>query len=268
VRALIPDLLLPGILLPLVLTCDPAQSLTLQQVLKRMEEQDQLRSGSLARYTCFRRYLLENQRFHTTAEISVRMTYSYPGRKEFEVISERGPSIIRQRVLRRMIEAEAEANGDDVREHTRITPLNYDFQLVGVDILQGRRSYVLEVTPKASNKFSIRGRIWVDSEDFAIVRVKAAPAKSPSVWIRNTQVVQQYERLGPVWLPLFNHSETDSLAFGRTDVTIDSWDYEITPLNHMSPSLLVPTLTSVPQQGQAANLDPKKGESRHEGRQR
>jgi hypothetical protein len=222
-RARVPALLIPGILFPLVLTCDVAQPLTLQQVLKRMDEQDQLRSASLARYTCIRRYLLDNHRFHTTAELSVRMTYSHPGHKEFEVLSERGPSIIRQRVLRRMIEAEAEASRDDVREHARITPRNYEFQLLGVDIQQGRRSYVLEVTPKASNKFSIRGRIWVDSEDFAIVRVEAAPAKSPSAWIRNTLVVQQYERLGRVWLPLFNHSETDSFAFGRTEITIDSW---------------------------------------------
>jgi hypothetical protein len=161
-----------------------------------------------------------------------------------------------------MIEAETEASRDDVREHARITPLNYDFQILGVDIQQGRRSYVLEVTPKASNKFSIRGRIWVDSEDFAIVRVEAAPAKSPSAWIRNTQVVQQYERLGRVWLPLFNHSETDSFAFGRTEVTINSWDYEITQYNGSSTSLLVPAMTATPQDGRAASEGLKKGESR------
>jgi hypothetical protein len=156
------------------------------------------------------------------------MIYSYPGRKEFQVLSERGLSVICQRVLRRMVAAEKEASADDVRERTRITPLNYEFQLVDAEIQQGRPSYVLEVTPKARNKFSIFGRVWVDGEDFDIVRVEAAPAKNPSALIHNTHVVQQYERLGQVWLPLFNHSETDSFLFGRTEVTIDSSDYDIT----------------------------------------
>lgn len=255
-------LLIPGVLFPLVLTCDVTQPLTLQQVLQRMDEQDQLRSASLARYTCMRRYLLDNHRFHATAELSVRMTYSYPGHKGFEVLSERGPSIIRRRVLRRMLEAEAEASRDDVREHARITPLNYDFQLLRIEARQGRPCYVLEVTPKVRNKFSMRGTIWVDSEDFAIVRVEGVPAQNPSALIRNTHVVQQYERLGRIWLPLFNHSETDSFIFGRTEVTIDSWNYEFPPNNGSSNSLLAPAMTATPQEGRAASAGLKTGGSR------
>jgi outer membrane lipoprotein-sorting protein len=226
-KARVPALMMLWILFPLVLTSELAHPLTLQQVLKQMDEQDRVRLASMTRYTCTRRYALENRRFRATAELSVRMTYWYPGNKKFEVLAERGPSIVRQQVLRRMLEAETEASGDDVRESTRIIPRNYEFKLLGVEARQGRPAYVLEVTPKASNKFSIRGKVWVDGEDFAIVRVEAAPAQSPSVWIRNTRVIQQYEKLGLVWLPLFNHSETDSFLFGHTAVTIDSRDYEV-----------------------------------------
>jgi hypothetical protein len=228
-RARLRTLLIALLLLPPILTCDESQTLTLQQVLQRMDEQDQVRSASLTRYTCRRRYLLDNHRFHATAELSVRMTYSYPGHKEFEVLTERGPSIIRKRVLRRMLDEEVEASRDDVREHTRIIPANYDFELLGVEVPQGRAAYVLKITPKVPNKFSMRGKIWVDSEDFAIVRVEAVPAQNPSALIRNTHVVQQYQKLGRIWLPLFNHSETDSFVFGRTEVTIDSSNYEFPP---------------------------------------
>src|ERR1700680_2803316 len=208
-------------------------------------------------------HLLDNCRFHTTAELTGRMTYCNPGRKKFEVLSERGPSIILQRVLRRMLEAEAEASRDDVREHARITPLKYEFKLLGVEIEQGRPSYTLKVTPKAPDKFSIRGRIWVDSEDFAIVRVEAAPARNPSWLIRNTHVVQQYERLGLVWLLLFNHSETDSFLFGRTEVTIDSWNYEITQNNGSPISLLAPGHDGGPAGRPSGEcVDFEKGESR------
>jgi hypothetical protein len=192
-----------------------------------MDEHDLTLSGSLAHYTCLRRYTLENRRFHKKAELSVRMTYSSPGHKKFEVLSEQGASILRQRVLRPMLDAEEEAGRDDTRPLTRIVRLNYDFKLLGTEMQQGRQSYLLEVRPKTRNKFLIRGKVWVDAENYGIIRVEATPAQNPSVFIHNTRVVQQSTRFGAVWLPLFNHSNTDSFLFGHTEVTIDSWDYRI-----------------------------------------
>lgn len=221
------SLLITAVSLHFVSGGDIFQPLTLQQVLQQMEERDRVRSAALAGYTCLRRYVLDNRRFHARAELSARMTYDWPGRKKFEVLAEKGPSVIRQRVLRRMLQAEEEASRDEVREHTRITPLNYEFQLLAVQVQEGRSLYVLSLNPKTRNKFLMRGRIWVDSGDFAIVRVEATPAKNPSTWIRNTHVVQQYAKFGMVWLPVSSRSEADSFVFGRTDVTIESSGYEI-----------------------------------------
>jgi hypothetical protein len=220
-------LLISGILSPPVRPAGASESPTVQQVLAQMEQRGQARSALLAHYVCLRRYALTNLRFHKTAELSVRMTYTSPGHKTFEVLSERGLSIVRQRVLRKMLEAEEEASRDETRESTQISPRNYDFQLAGSEMQQGRPAYVLAIAPKRVNKFLMRGRIWVDCEDFAIVRVEAAPALTPSVFIRNIHVVQQYMKVGPVWLPLYNHSMSDSFFFGHTDVAIDSSDYEI-----------------------------------------
>ena len=201
--------------------------LTLDQITYQMDEHDLARSRSLVGYTCLRRYAMENQRFHKKAELSVRMTYAAPGHKKFEVLKEEGPAVLRQKVLRPMLEAEEEAGRDDIRPHTRIVSANYDFKLLGVESQQGRRAYLLEITPKTRNKFLMRGRVWVDAENFGIIRVEASPAQNPSLFIHNTQVVQQSSRFGDVWLPLFNHSNTDSFLFGHTEVTIDSWDYKI-----------------------------------------
>jgi hypothetical protein len=68
----------------------------------------------------------------------------------------------------------------------------------------------------------------VDGDDFAIVRVEATPALKPSALIHNIKVVQQYEKVGAMWLPLYNRSMSDSFFFGHTDVTIDSSDYQVT----------------------------------------
>jgi hypothetical protein len=205
----------------------PQPPLSLDQVVARMDERDRAMSASLAGYTCLRRYALENRRFHKNAELSVRMTYTFPGHVKFDVVSESGSAAIRSRVLKPMLDAEEEAGRDDVRPQTRIVASNYDFKLLGLEDQKGRPAYLLEVAPKTRNKFLIRGKVWIDAQDFGIVRVEAAPAQNPSVFIRNTRVIQESTRFGEIWLPLFNHSGTDSFLFGHTEVTIDSWDYKI-----------------------------------------
>jgi hypothetical protein len=206
----------------------PRQPLSLAQVLGHMGEQEKLRSASLVQYQCVRHYALYNERFHKKAEMTVRMTYLCPGHKTFEVLSEGGSSIVRQRVLRRMLDAEEEASRDEPRRHSQMTPENYEFRLLGTEVQQGRPAFMLSVAPKSNNKFLIRGTVWVDSEDFSIVRVKGTPAVNPSRLIRNTAILYEFGKIGQFWFPETHKSETDSFLFGRTTVTIDYSKYEVT----------------------------------------
>ncbi len=47
-----------------------------------------------------------------------------------------------------------------------------------------RRNRNQRVEPQTNNKLLFRGRIWVDAEDFAVVRIEAVPAKNPSFWTK------------------------------------------------------------------------------------
>jgi outer membrane lipoprotein-sorting protein len=205
----------------------PPGELTAEQILARMMEVDRQRTAELEAYTCTRRYVLENKRFKKRAEMLVRASFRQPGRKSFEILSESGSAAVRRRVFRKMIEAELEASGDELRDETQITPRNYDFRLLGTENLEGRRCYVFAVTPKKQNRFLIQGRVWVDAEDFAIARVEGAPAKNPSVWIRKTAFVHRYGKFGPFWLAVSNQSETDVVIFGRTQVRIEYFGHQI-----------------------------------------
>ncbi len=200
-----------------------------KQIVARMEQHNQERAASVARYVCLRTYALTNRRFNKSARIDVRMTYTAPGHKTFEILSETGLSVIRQRVLKKMIEAEEEASRNGVRETNQISSANYTFRLLGTGTQEGRDAYILDLQPRVPSKFLVRGRIWVNCDDFAIVRLEGAPAVKPSAFIRNIHVVQQYQKIGTLWLPLYNRSMSDSFWFGHSDVTIDSSDYRITP---------------------------------------
>ena len=200
----------------------------LEELLVRMAEKDQNRAAMLRGYSSLRRYSLENKRFHTTAELAVRMTWLHPGEKSFEVLSEKGSGTVRKHVLRRMLDAELEAAARETRSDTRINPANYTFTLAGSAVDEkGRSCYMLDMAPKTPRRFLIRGRIWVDAEEFAIVRIEGSPAQSPSFWVRSTTFVHRYERFGDHWLPVSNHSATEARVFGHTEVTIEYSGYRI-----------------------------------------
>ncbi len=207
--------------------------LTAEQIVERMVQMDAWRTATLQNYTVLRRYVLDNSRFRKHAEMEVRMKYTYPGRKEFEVLSEKGSGAVRKRVFRRMIEAEIEGAQDQARNQTRISPANYEFRLAGTEVEDGRSCYVLEARPKTDNTLLFRGRIWVDAKDFAVVRIEGSPAKNPSFWTRKIHFVHRYQKVGPFWLPASNRSRTDVLIFGLTEVAVEYLDYRV---NQSEPS--------------------------------
>ncbi|HET8546620.1 MAG TPA: hypothetical protein VFL57_01375 [Bryobacteraceae bacterium] len=204
-----------------------SSAVSASDIVARMLHADSERAAALKGYVGTRRYTFENKRVGKRAEMTVRVVCDESGAKTFEVISESGSGFVRKRVLRKMIDAEQEASRKGEREQTRIEPRNYDFHLTGTDVMNGRRAYVFEIAPRTENKFLIRGRIWVDAEDFAIARIEGQPAKNPSFWIKSVRVVQQYGRSGQFWLPAANESHAEARIFGATDVAIQYFDYVV-----------------------------------------
>jgi len=205
---------------------DSRPSLTAPEILERMAQADGARRTALAGYTGVRHYRFENKKSNKHAEMTVRMTCGADGIKTFEVVEESGSGFVRSHIIHKMIEAEEESSQKGERKESRIIPENYDFRLVGSETLEGRDSYVLEINPKKPTKFSVRGRIWVDAEAFAIARIEGQPAKNPSFWIRSVQVEQRYGRTGQFWLPALNHSVAQAKIFGTTEVVIEYSDYK------------------------------------------
>ena len=196
-------------------------------VVAKMVQHDDERRGALHEYTGVRRYVLENPKHHKQAEMMVRMAYNKDGSKEFEVVSSTGWSGARKHVFPRLLEAEAEASRPGSPENSRMTPENYSFAMLRMDQVGGRKTYVLDATPNKQKKYLIRGTIWVDAEDFAIVRMDGEPAKNPSFWIKSVHFGHKYQKVGPFWLAASDNSITDVRMFGPTELRIDYFDYVV-----------------------------------------
>lgn len=209
------------------LTVGAPKEIPLAEIIHGMARNEAAQAQELKHYASVRTYHLENRRFKTTADMTIRLTYRYPGRKEFEVLSESGPGPLRDRVLRRMVESEVEASHEDLRRLNQLTSANYDFRFLRLDRDEGRRVFVLDASPKTKSKYLIKGEVWVDAEDFGVSRVIGRPAKNPSFLIRGPRLVYRYARFGSFWLPVATDSEAESLLFGHTEVKIRYRDYRI-----------------------------------------
>jgi hypothetical protein len=204
---------------------DPGTLPTAEQVMSRLAALDLERQSSAEGYAGMRRYVLENQNFQKRAEMVVRVKGDPDGTKHFEVVSEDGWKAANAHVLRKMLESESETSRPELRATTRLNFTNYQFLIVGTETVSGRKAYVLETKPKRKDKYLFEGRIWVDTEDYALVRAEGSPAKNPSFWTKSTHFVQLYQKSGPLWFPLSTQSITEARLFGTTDVHIEYFDY-------------------------------------------
>ena len=200
----------------------PDANAVMAKVLARDNQREQQSGG----YAGFRRYMFDNEKLQKHAELVAAISCDSVGQKRFSVTSEDGWKAAHKHVLKKMLESEAETSTPTVRPMTRLTADNYNFQMVEEDVIDGRPTYVIDVTPKRRDKYSIEGRVWIDAQDFATVRVEGKPAKNPSFWTKSIHFVQQYKKDGAYWFPSSTLSITEARIFGTTKVNISYFDYQ------------------------------------------
>ena len=196
-------------------------------VVARMMQLDAQRQSELTGYTAVRHYAAVNK--NRRAEMLVRVTCDDSGAKQFSILSEEGSGSIRKHVFHKLLSEETEASRHGTRNSTRLIPANYDFQVVGQETLETGLAYVLAVSPKTANKYLIEGKIWVDTNDYSIVRIEGQPARNPSFWVRNVHFVHTYEKVGPFWFASATHTKSEIRIFGSSELNIENSDYSLNP---------------------------------------
>jgi hypothetical protein len=201
--------------------------LTANEIMERVAAMNELRNQALENYSSLRSYHLECQCVsHKQADMVVRADYHAPNKKEFTIVSETGSGTVRNRVFKKLLEAEQESMQEENQQRTAITSANYTFQAVDYQKTDTDEFYVLEARPRNKNKFLFRGRIWVNAQDFAITRVEGEPAQNPSWWTVKTDFKRSYQKVGDFWLPQSNVSETKVRILGTAVLTISYGEYQ------------------------------------------
>jgi len=222
----------------------PAMHLSSDEVITRVVDMNGVRAKALENYSSIRSYHLECHCLsHKEADMLVRVDYQAPNKKDFTIVSESGSASVRNKVFKKLLEAEQESARPENQQRSAITPENYTFRIAEYQKTETSEFYVLEAEPRNKNKFLFRGRIWVDGRDFAITRVEGEPAVNPSWWTVKTDFKRSYEKLGDFWLPQSNESTTKVRIFGTAVLTINYGDYQIAPVpgEKATPSVVKPS---------------------------
>lgn len=198
-----------------------------QDVVAKMMQFDVQRQAALTGYTATRRYVAVNK--SRRAEMLVHVACASDGAKQFTVLSEQGSGSIRKHVFQKLLSEETEASRRGTRSSTRLIPANYDFQIVGQETLEMGPAYVLEVSPKTANKYLINGKIWVDANDYSIIRIEGQPARNPSFWVHDVHFVHTYQKVGPFWFASSTDTTSQIRIFGDSELTIENADYKLKP---------------------------------------
>ncbi len=131
-----------------------------------------------------------------------------------KIIAERRTETAAQRALRLN---EYESRPEWQREAWHELPEAFDFQLAGEEVRDGRRVYVIEATPNpsyqprsrtAATLTHLKGKLWVDQQDYHVVRAEAEVVETISVGLflfrlaRGSRATFEQSLVnGDVWLP-------------------------------------------------------------------
>jgi hypothetical protein len=209
-------------------TAPESAPLTVDEIVRRMDERNRERAAALRQFEGTRIYRMQYNGFFGARDAEVVVAFKGSLKeKQFTVESQSGSKFIIDYVIKKLLDGESEASTDKNRQRTALNSDNYDFTLADFDTSSGRQ-YVLNVIPKTDEKFLYRGKIWVDSKDFAVTRIEAEPAKSPSMWVKKTVINHRYEKLGDFWLPVENNTDSVIRLGGHALLSIEYKDYKLT----------------------------------------
>jgi hypothetical protein len=202
---------------------DPSANEIVSKVLAENKRRNEL----LQSYSVTRTYQIQTPEGKLAAQTVVRMDYRAPDAKTFEKTSEKGSGVVRHLVFDRLMDSETESSTGKEHKDSALTPANYDFRFAGVEDVGPYHCLVLEVTPKRKDKYLFEGKIWIDSQDFAVARIEGRPAKKPSFWINHADFVREYQKVDGFWLPLRDETQVDVKLYGKRVFTIDHGHYVV-----------------------------------------
>lgn len=193
-------------------------------IVSRMEQAQRQNATKSKSFTVKRDYRLLDKENEPKAHLVATISFVPPDQRQYQIESSHGG--MGEKVLRDILDRETETPKDP--ERNAISPDNYDFQLLGTQAVDGRPCYVVSLAPKRRDKDLIRGQAWVDAETFNIRRIEGAPAKNPSWWVHDVQILMTFAEVDGTWLRTFMRAVASVRFKGKYQMISRNLEYHCT----------------------------------------
>jgi len=207
------------------LTADTAAPSS-DEILARLESENNRRHVLLKAYSGSRRYTLQNLRFGKQAAVAVLMQYRQLEGERYTVETRSGSDKLNG-IIDKVLASEAGASLPLEKARNQITSANYRVRLLGTEVAAGRICYVLELTPRIKNRFLIVGKAWVDAGSYAVVRIEGRFAASISILVGAPRISEEFIEVRGFWLPAHVRSVTSTFLLGATELDILFTNYQL-----------------------------------------
>jgi hypothetical protein len=171
-----------------------------------------------------------NDKDKIVAEEAAGVEYRAPATETFTITSGKGSRFVRSRVFQRLMKVEENRIRVNKDPDSLITPENYALEVVGTDRIGNSDCSVLHAVPKRKEIDLFEGKVWIDNQDFAIVKITGHLAKSPSFWIKQVDFVRDYQKIDGFWLLAREEAVSAIRIFGKETLTVDYRDYTVNGL--------------------------------------
>lgn len=155
--------------------------------------------------------------------------YTAPHSLTFKSVRFQGDGFVKTNVIARLLQSEVDHVEKDDPAATALRPENYKFSYKGIVQDGDRTLHVYQVKPSKKRIGLFKGHIFLDATTGRLVRVEGRVAKSPSLFVKKIEFVQEYAEINGFTLPVHMHSEAKVALVGRTVVDITIRDYQPMP---------------------------------------
>jgi len=145
-------------------------------------------------------------------------TISTLGKIGYKILGFQGDATIKQEVIARFIQAEVEQTRS---EEVAITPANYKFRHKGSIDQNGQRTELFQITPRKKRVGLFKGDLWLDAKTGMPVRESGQFVKTPSVFLKKVEFVQEYEIRDGIAIPKHLESKADVRLVGIAELNMD-----------------------------------------------
>jgi hypothetical protein len=150
----------------------------------------------------------------------LRRMYQAPRTLAFAASHFAGDGFVKTNIIARLLQSEVDHVQKGEGALTAITGDNYKFSYKGVDLLDDRTFYRYQVKPRHKRLGLFKGFILIDAASGHLRRAEGSMVKSPSLFVKKLDFMQDYGDFGSFSLPVHVHSVAKTRLVGRAVVDI------------------------------------------------